>query len=63
VPEAIKAHAVKPTLDDFGMDVYIIVSNAYGELDRLLNDTLYALYEIKYGTAKINRYRYEERDE
>lgn len=45
---------------EFEMEVYLILSNAWGQLDRLRTDTLTAIQEIAYGTQDTNRYRYVE---
>lgn len=44
----------------FEIQVYLILQSAYGQLDRLLEDTIYAIREIGYDTTKLNRYRYEQ---
>ena len=47
---------------EFEMDVYLILSSAWGKLDLLLSDTRTAIREIGYGTRELDYYRYEERD-
>ena len=44
----------------FDIQVYLIVSSAFGQLDRLLEDTVYAIKEICHDTQNLNYYRYEE---
>lgn len=48
---------------DFEIQIYLIISNAYGKLDLLLRDTITAIQEIGYGTTNLNYYRYEEVNE
>jgi len=45
---------------DFETRLYLILSNAWGQLDRLLADTITSIRETAYGTRDMNRYRYEE---
>jgi hypothetical protein len=51
---------VQSSIMTFDIQVHIILQLAYGQLDRLLEDTVYAIREIGYDTTKLNRYRYEQ---
>lgn len=44
----------------FNIQVYLILSSAFGQLDRLLEDTVYAIRDIGYDTKDLNYYRYED---
>lgn len=44
----------------FDIQVYLIVQTCLGKLDRLLEDTVYAIRDVAQGTADVNYYRYEE---
>ncbi len=45
---------------DFDIQVYLILSRMYGQLDLLLRDTVTAIREIGHGTQNVNRYEYRE---